>query len=354
MRPKIKIEHRPVRLGADVVHLGTVAAVADPEGWVWALLELLDGTRTVGEIAVELGDRPESAVRAAVSELWARGHLLDADAPTPPELTPGELERYKAGASFTDWVDDQPRTSRWAAQLLLKQSRVVVLGVGGVGGTVAWALAASGVGHVHCVDHDVVALSNLNRQLLYTESDLGRLKVEVAVERLRARNTDIEVTGEARRIDGPAAVRALATRFDVVVLAADTPGEIVDWVNEVCLETGTAWVRGGYHGPQLSVGVFRPGAGPCHSCLHAEQDTAVPEVPWSPGAGVPVPHSANAISTGITGLMAADAVRALITGVPAIRTNCHYGHNLLGGWEVRGLDASGPHCAASQSAMRKA
>ncbi|GAA2996792.1 ThiF family adenylyltransferase [Actinokineospora diospyrosa] len=351
MRPKVKIEHRPVRYGTDLVHLGGMAAVADPAGWVWALLELLDGTRTVGEVAAELArqfpDRPASAVRAAISELWARGHLLDADAPAPPELSVGEVERYKAGVSFADWADNRPRASRWATQLLLKQARVAVIGVGGVGSMAAWALAVSGVGHLHCVDHDVVELSNLNRQALYTESDLGRPKVEVIVERLRARNSDIEVSGEFRRVDGPAAVRALAVRSDVLLLAADTPGEIAGWVDRVCAETGTAWVRGGYHGPQLSIGVFRPGAGPCHNCLHAEQDArqaAAAETPWSPGVGIPAPHSANAISTGITGLMAAEAVQALITGVPAIRTNCHYGHNLLGGWDVRGLDAPSPHC----------
>jgi molybdopterin/thiamine biosynthesis adenylyltransferase len=78
----------------------------------------------------------------------------------------------------------------------LRASRVTVVGVGGTGGVAALALAAAGVGQLHCVDPDVVDLSNLGRQVVYTEDDTGRPKVGGAVARLRRLNADIAVSGE--------------------------------------------------------------------------------------------------------------------------------------------------------------
>ena len=75
-----------------------------------------------------------------------------------------------------------PRASSWDAQARLARSRVTVVGLGGSGAGAAAALAASGVGRLHCVDPDAVELSNLNRQVLYSEDDIGRPKVDAAVD----------------------------------------------------------------------------------------------------------------------------------------------------------------------------
>ncbi|CAM5347475.1 ThiF family adenylyltransferase [Streptomyces tanashiensis] len=68
-------------------------------------------------------------------------------------------------------------------------------------------LVASGVGHVRCVDHDTVELTNLNRQFLFDEDDVGRPKTQVAVGRLSRLNTDVTVTGEERLLTGPTTSR---------------------------------------------------------------------------------------------------------------------------------------------------
>ena len=80
-----------------------------------------------------------------------------------------------------------------AGQEKLRSSKVGVAGVGGLGSTVTMLLAAAGVGKLVLVDDGEVELSNLNRQILYTENDLGKVKVEVASKRLRALNSGIEV-----------------------------------------------------------------------------------------------------------------------------------------------------------------
>ncbi len=341
-RPVIKSEHSPVRYGHDRVRIGGIvrgiaADIVDPDGWLWALLELLDGTRTTEQILVDLVRRrpgtTKSQVGEAIGDLVEAGYVVDADECGPVALTSAERERHSRSHALFRWMDRRPRHSTWDAQLLLRQARVVVIGVGGVGCSAALALVASGVGHVHCVEPDRVELSNLNRQILYVESDLGRPKVDVAVERLRAHNSGIDVTGEELVIDGPGALKALAVRFDVLVLAADHPREIRSWTSRACEATGTAWVHGGYHGPQVGTGLYRPGAGPCYDCARiAERERRAGRpprtLPATTGDGTR-PHAANAVSAGIAGYLAAHATMSLITGAPALRTNCEFGFNLV-------------------------
>jgi len=341
-RPVIKPEHRPVRYGHDRVRIGGIvrgiaADIIDPDGRVWALLELLDGSRTTDQVVADLvRRRPDMAVpeiREAIGDLVRAGYVVEADERDPVMLTAVERERYGRSRALLRWMDRRPRRTSWDAQLLLRQARVAVIGVGGVGCGAALALVESGVGHVHCVEPDRVELSNLNRQILYTESDIGRPKVDAAVELLREHNSDVDVTGAAFAIDGPGALRALAVRFDVLLLAADKPQEIRSWACQAGEATGTAWVHGGYHGPQINIGLYRPGTGPCHDCARTaerERRAGLPPRTFTSAAGHDAPaHSANAVSAGIAGLLAAHATMSLITGAPALRTNCEFGFNLV-------------------------
>jgi molybdopterin/thiamine biosynthesis adenylyltransferase len=340
-RPRIKPEHLPVRHGGDRVRIGgtvrgIAADVSDPDGWVWALLELLDGSRTTDQVVAVLVRlhpvRTGADVRAAIHDLVEAGYVEDADEPDPGGLSAAERERYRRSRALFRWMDRTPRRTSWDTQLLLRGARVVVVGIGGVGCTAAQTLVVSGVGHVHCVEPDVVELSNLNRQVLFTEDDLGRPKAEAAVGRLRALNSEVRVTGARLLVDGPAVLRTLATGFDVVLLAADQPPEIRSWTNQACQATGTAWVHGGYHGPQVGCGLYRPGAGPCYDCARVaerERRAGLPPRTFSAAAAKDRPHAANAVSAGVAGQLAAHATLSLLTGAPALRTNCEFGLNLV-------------------------
>ncbi|MFD9964581.1 HesA/MoeB/ThiF family protein [Amycolatopsis sp. NPDC058986] len=342
MRPMIKPEHLPVRYGEDRVRIGGIvrgiaADIEDPGGWVWALLETLDGVRTTDQVVTDLvrlhPERSRADVLAAIEDLTRAGYVEDADQPVPEGLSAVERERYGRSAALFRWMDRTPRRTSWDTQLLLRQARVAVIGVGGVGCTAAQTLVVSGVGHVHCVEPDTVELSNLNRQILFTEHDLGRPKADAAVDRLRGYNSDVHVTGEQLTVDGPAALRRLSMEFDVLLLAADQPQEIRSWANQACEATGTAWVHGGYHGPQVSCGLYRPGAGPCYDCARVaerERRAGLPPRTFSSMLRrTPRGQAANAVSAGVAGQLTAHAVLALITGAPALRTNCQFGFNLV-------------------------
>jgi molybdopterin/thiamine biosynthesis adenylyltransferase len=361
-RPTIKNEHLPVRHGTDSVRIGggvpgIAVDIPDPDGWVWALVSLLDGTRTVDHIVTELVHRFPArspaeviaAVHADLGKLVEAGFVQDGAEAMPEGLTAGERERYSRGRVLWRWMDRGPRRSSWDVQLLLRQARVVMIGVGGVGATAALALALSGVGELHLVEPDVVELSNLNRQVLFTERDVGRPKVDAAVARLREHNRDITITGEALTITGPAALAALAARFDVMVLGADRPQDIRSWTNQGCVRTGTVWVHGGYHGPRVTVGLYRPGTGPCYDCADiADQERRAGLPPRTPARtqGVRAPSAANAVSAGIAGQLVAHATMSLITGTPRLPVNQEYALNLvtLDGGVVAGPTTPRPDC----------
>jgi molybdopterin-synthase adenylyltransferase len=341
-RPRIKPEHTPyrvrdgrVRIGGTVY--GIAAEVRDPTGSVWTLLEALDGSRSVDEVVAEVArrhpDESTADVRAAIDQFAAAGYVEDAGAPDPEELTARERERYGRARAYYRWMDLTPRGSTWEPQLALRRSRVTVLGLGGTGCTAALALAASGVGRLHCLDFDNVELSNLSRQVLYVEDDVGLSKVDAAVARLRRLNSDIEVTGERREINGIPDVALLASQCDVLLLAADSPREIDSWTNHACLATGTPWVVSGYHGALVSVGTYRPGEGACYQCVQDVED----QRRLAAGAGLigdaqrPASRSnaVGAASAALSGNLAAHCVISLLTGVPPAPVGKVYSMNLF-------------------------
>jgi molybdopterin-synthase adenylyltransferase len=328
-RPRVKAEHAPHRISGNRIRIGgscygIAAEMRDPTGAVWTLLQSMDGTRDIdGIVARVLAEHPDltaATVRPGLRQLVDSGYVEDAAGPVPAELTARDLERHDRGASYYRWLDLTPRASAWEPQAVLKTSRVVVIGVGGTGGAAASALAAAGVGSLHCVDPDVVELSNLNRQVIYTEDDIGAAKADAAVARLRRLNRDIEVTGERRRIDSAQDVLPLARDCDVLLLTADRPPEVRSWTNRACLAAGRPWVDAGYHGPLVQAGAYVPGDGACWECLRAAMvDRAVErcvEFDDSPHRPAAVGAAVAATSAGMSGYLAAHQVTSLLTGIP--------------------------------------
>lgn len=328
-RPRVKPEHQPYRLGADRIRIGGVsygiaAEITDPDGLVWTLLQAMDGTNSVADIVDQAvrshPDRPQPVVRAAVDQLVRSGYVEDAAAPDPSGLTERDKQRYDRARGYYRWLDLASRESTWEPQARLRRARVTIVGVGGTGGIAALALAAAGVGRLHCVDPDVVELSNLSRQVIYTEDDIGTAKADAAAARLSRLNTDISVTAERQRITSAGDITPLARDCDVLLLSADEPPDVRVWTNRACLAAGRPWVDSGYHGPLVQVGAYVPGQGGCWECLHdasRQRQVANGANPDdAPERGVTVASATAAVPAGISGYLAAHQVIALITGVP--------------------------------------
>lgn len=328
-KPRLKAEHAPYRISGNRIRIGGVsfgiaAEIEDPAGWVWILLESLDGTRSPAEV-VDRVVRSHAAVscdavRAGLAQLVESGYVEDAAAPDPAELTDRDKDRYDRARGYFRWLDLTPRPSAWEPQVRLRRARVTVVGVGGTGGVAALALAAAGVGSLHCVDPDVVELSNLSRQVIYTEDDIGVPKAEAAVARLCRLNADIAVSGQRLRVASVADVLALAGGCDVLLLSADRPPQVRVWTNRACIVARRPWVDAGYHGPLVQVGQYVPGTGACWECLHdasRERHAALGAYFGdAAGRGAAVASAVGSVPAGISGYLAAHQVIALLTGVP--------------------------------------
>jgi molybdopterin/thiamine biosynthesis adenylyltransferase len=327
-RLRVKSSVCPVQLPDGKIQLGWVFDVAseiedDDEGTVWRLLELMDGTRSPAEVAAAVvAERPsldEESVRDAIEDLMATGYIEDAAAGFPADIGPDEEERYRRNNEYFTCVDTTPRELRYELQHRLKQSKVAVIGLGGVGSTVAMSLVAAGVGTLRCVDFDTVEPSNLTRQLLYAESDVGASKVDSAVARLRAMNRHAAVEGVELELSSEAGAKRCLDGMDFAVLCTDHPREKVDFlVNDVAQELGTPWGVCSYNGPLVCTGVIIPGKTPCYRCFaHAYPS------PWASdsGSGMKVlPGSSSVMgviapTSGIAGHLSALEAIYYLTGL---------------------------------------
>lgn len=153
-------------------------------------------------------------------------------------------------------------------QRKLKESRVLLVGVGGLGSPAALYLAAAGVGELGIVDPDQVELSNLQRQVLHGTSRVGTPKVESAAKHLCDLNPHVRITPYPVRLDPVNALEILGPYHLVVDGSDNLPTRYA--VNEACVLLGKPWVYGAVEGWGGQVAVFGAPGGPCYQCLFRE------------------------------------------------------------------------------------
>lgn len=152
-------------------------------------------------------------------------------------------------------------------QQRLKDASVLVVGAGGLGSPVALYLAAAGVGRLGLVDDDVVDITNLQRQVLYGDRDVGRPKIEAAAERLRGLNPRIDVVPHRERFTRTNAL-GLVGAYDVLVDASDNfPTRYL--ANDAAVLAGKPDVYGSIYRFEGQASVFWAAKGPCYRCLYA-------------------------------------------------------------------------------------
>ena len=187
-------------------------------------------------------------------------------------------------------------------QQRLNAARVTLVGLGGIGAPASLYLAAAGVGRLRLIDDDTVALSNLQRQILFQSADVGRAKVEVGAERLTALNPHVQVETMSARLDDSNAA-TLLNHSDVVIDGTDEfRTRFV--VNAACIAAGIPLVSGALGRWSGQVGVFS--GRPCYRCL-------VPDSP--PDAETCARVGVIGALAGVIGAMTAMEAIKLITGV---------------------------------------
>jgi len=150
-------------------------------------------------------------------------------------------------------------------QQRLSATRAAVVGVGGLGSPVLYYLASAGVGQITIIDSDTVDSSNLNRQFIHFEADIGREKARSAREKLEQYNRDIQIHATAVALDDDNA-REYLRGHDIVVSCVDSK-KTRRLINSVCMSANTPLIDGGVQGFEGYVLTVLPGVTPCYQCI---------------------------------------------------------------------------------------
>src|SRR5579863_5314288 len=191
-------------------------------------------------------------------------------------------------------------------QLKLKKAKVLLIGSGGLGAPLGLYLAAAGVGRLGIVDFDAVDFTNLQRQILFSTTDVGRPKIEAATDRLRSLNPEIHIDHFETRLTSENALDIMK-EYDIVVDGTDNfPTRYL--VNDACVLLGKPNVYGSIFRFEGQASIFGAPGGPCYRCLYPE--------PPPPGL---VPSCAEGgvlgILPGTIGLIQASEAVKLILGI---------------------------------------
>ncbi len=210
-------------------------------------------------------------------------------------FTEAELRLYSRHIAMSGFdIDGQQK---------LKSSKVVILGLGGLGSPVALYLAASGVGNLTLIDHDEVSLSNLQRQILHDQNYITKTKTESAKQKLKAQNPYINIDTINKRVT-KADMNHLAQSHDLVIDCSDNFETRFD-LNKACVEYRTALISGAAIRWQGQVAIYNHSQNAaCYHCLF-EQDGTTQDNCWEQGVLSPL--------VGVIGsLQAVEAIKYLI------------------------------------------
>lgn len=152
-----------------------------------------------------------------------------------------------------------------SGQEKLHNASVLIVGVGGLGCPAAQYLAGAGIGRIGLMDHDRVSLSNLHRQTLYSEENIGESKAKVAKEKLQLLNSEIELVAieEALTIEN---AEKLFSQYDVILDGTDN-FETKYLINDACILAGKPWVYASIYKNEAQLSVFNYKDGPSYRCL---------------------------------------------------------------------------------------
>jgi adenylyltransferase/sulfurtransferase len=214
----------------------------------------------------------------------------------PTVLSPEQKERYSRHIKVPEVGE--------AGQARLLESKVLLVGAGGLGCPAGLYLAAAGVGTLGIADFDVVDLSNLQRQVLHTNDSVGTPKTESAEKRIRALNPDVKVVRHDQRLEASNITDIIAP-YDVIIDGCDNFSTKY-LINDAAVLAGKTSVYGSIFRFEGQVSVFVPRQGPCYRCLFPEP-TPAEMAPSCDEAGV------LGVLPGVVGLIqATEAVKLLL------------------------------------------
>ncbi len=228
-------------------------------------------------------------------------YILPAVAGGSEELSPVELDRYSRQVMLEE--------IGYNGQLKLRNSRICVVGCGGLGNPIITRLAAMGVGTLRIVDRDVIELSNLHRQTMFNQDDVGQVKVEVAAKKLRELNPDCSIEALAVSVNDYTAL-AVVEGCDVIIDALDSVNARYA-LNKACVRFNIPFVTGAAVGVSGQAFTVLPGETACYHCMFPSLDEDV-----MPTCSIEGVHPS--ILSIVGGIEVAEAVKIILGKTPSL------------------------------------
>ena len=249
------------------------------EDWITNLICLLDGKTQVSDIVNSLNKQGHSVELDEVIEVLQS--LLDANVLEDADEYEYSLKEENISAHDAARYDRQillfqsqlgKYKGAFQAQNKIKNTRIGLVGLGGIGSYAFYALAAMGFGFIRAVDFDHIELSNLSRQILYSENDIGKLKVDVANEKSKGINPHITYDFLNHKISNVEDAVKVIQDLDIALIAADIPrGKIWQIFSEASFRTKTPILFLGSAQTWVCCGpLVIPGITPCYDCSAPE------------------------------------------------------------------------------------
>lgn len=262
--PLYRLNKKEFRIGAQ---LGITAEFGDPEGQLWELTSRLNG-RPVKEVILEMRslfpELSEEDILEGIKILENEGFLEEALEEERKEIA----ERYIANVNYFSRYANIDE-NRYEYQKKIRQTTILLLGLGGGGSNILTMLAGLGPKKIIIVDYDNVEYSNLGRQLLYTESDIGNPKAETAAKAIEKMNSDIIIEAHNKKIETPEDVLEFIEGVDLVICAIDEPPFVAQRiVNKAIIEAKVPCVFGASQVSRGRVFTVIPEETGCFDCLN--------------------------------------------------------------------------------------
>lgn len=231
------------------------------------VLKLLDGNNSVYDISKILNIDYEE-LNNTLNILFNDFNIIE-KVNLKTDLLKDEINYYKKQIDYYKIFPETYKMNPIDIQKNIKNKKITILGCGGTGTNILRDLACTGIGQINLVDFDKVELSNIGRQCLFNINDIGRKKIEVAKEKIKKINPFIKVNIIDKKIKSIDDITEEILNVDFLVLAADKPLNLFNWVNKKCVDKNIPFLMLGLNEFNGKIGpLVVPNKTACINCLN--------------------------------------------------------------------------------------
>lgn len=318
-----------VSIGSSV---GRAIEIVDSDGVIFDILSQFNGDKNIEDIYLEVKNKHRGIHREdienLINKLNARSYIIEDNLNYMDYFKGGNNERHKRNINFLSNFSPMGY-EKYSYIDKIQNQRVLLLGLGGVGSSILYNLAALGVKEIIGLDFDKVDKTNLNRQILYREEDVGDYKVNAAKKTVNSFNSEIEFSIINKEITEEEELKEIIiqTSPTFIICAADRPAILLyDWLNNITLKYGIPWIYGGNSETVSYYRLIEPKSTSCFKCsemnyIDNNQHEAIEKINYIKEYQPSPENNCIAASSGILGSMMVIDYMKFVTKMGSLKSD---------------------------------